>query len=442
MLNCSMIGLRSPSPKLSLPQKNNAAFTMTELLVAIGITSILASLLLPALAKSKIKSKRLHCLSNLAQISKALTGYGHNHEGRLPWQILPADQKVELGSGWHDFSMEPGAIFTLAPMKNEIGSPRVLLSPLDPEREASNDVVANDWSSYDMTRQKIIPMNAISYLLAEGGDLGRPETILGTTRNLSVCDLAKARWVGPDENPIPRDSMAGLMKGRGNAVFADGSAHYSTDEDLGGYGNYTRQHLLSTGGNISGASSTKMLGCCGGYEGTPIDEIFDPEDGDHHVFIIDKSGSMRRDNKLGRAQSALINSLKLFSPKKKFYVYFFDSYSTGMPGSSRRGFAHDIDLCISWINNKNPGGMTNPLGAISDAFTRIQPDTIWILTDGHFNCRGRGAAVKRLINELNVGNRITVNTIGFQRNPEGVDAVLSAIAQENGGTYFFSRSGQ
>ena len=90
----------------------------------------------------------------------------------------------------------------------------------------------------------------------------------------------------------------------------------------------------------------------------------------------------------------------------------------------------------------NPGGTTNPLGAISGAFTHIQPDTIWILTDGHFNCLGRGAAVKRLINELNVGNRITVNTIGFQRNPEGVDAVLSAIAQENGGTYFFSRSGQ
>jgi hypothetical protein len=90
----------------------------------------------------------------------------------------------------------------------------------------------------------------------------------------------------------------------------------------------------------------------------------------------------------------------------------------------------------------NPGGMTNPLGAISDAFTRIQPDTIWILTDGYFNCPGRGAAVRQLINELNVGNRVTVNTIGFQRNRVGVDSVLSTIAQENGGTYFFSGSGR
>ena len=423
-------------------QKHNRAFTLIELLVTISIIGILASLLLPVLSQSKVKTKRIQCLSNLTQISRALTMYGGDHEGRLPWQILPADQKVELGTGWHDFSMDPGAVFTLAPMKNEIGNPRVLLSPLDPEREASNDIVAHDWGSYDMTRQKIIPMNAVSYLLAEGGDLGRSETILGTTRNLSVCDLAKARWVGPDEDPIPRDAMAGLMKGQGNAVFADGSAHYSTDEDLGGYGNYTRQHQLSSGGNISGASSTVMLGCCGGYEDTDIDDVFDPTNGDHHVFIIDKSGSMRRDNRLGRAQSALINSLRLFSPKKKFYVYFFASYSTGMPGSSRRGFAHDIDLCISWINSMNPGGMTNPLGAISDAFTRIQPDTIWILTDGYFNCRGRGAAVRQLINELNVGNRVTVNTIGFQRNRVGVDSVLNTIAQENGGTYIFSGSGR
>ena len=46
--------------------------------------------------------------------------YGHDHDGRLPWQILPSDQKVELGTGWHDFNMDPGAIFSLPPMKSEI----------------------------------------------------------------------------------------------------------------------------------------------------------------------------------------------------------------------------------------------------------------------------------------------------------------------------------
>ena len=93
-----------------------AGFTLLEVLVAISIIGIMASLRLPAVAKSKIKTKRIQCLGNLTQIGKALYMYGNDHEGRLPWQILPSDQKVELGSGWDDFTMDPAAIFAVPPM--------------------------------------------------------------------------------------------------------------------------------------------------------------------------------------------------------------------------------------------------------------------------------------------------------------------------------------
>jgi prepilin-type N-terminal cleavage/methylation domain-containing protein len=419
---------------------NSKAFTLVEVLVCIAIIGILASMILATITKSKVKGNRLVCLSNLSQISKALIMYGHDHEGRLPWQILESDQKIELGSGWHDFTMDPAAIFTLAPMKNELDSPKVLISPLDPERQAANEIICANWKDYDITKQNPIPMEGVSYLIAEGGDLGRPETVLGTTRNLSVCDLSRARWVGANEKPLPKDSMAGLMKGEGNAVFADGSAHQSTDMDLGEYGNFTRQHILSSGGKITGSASTVMLGCCGGFEDVDITEVFDPKDGDNHVFIIDKSGSMYEDDRLTLAKKAVIDSLKLFTPRKKFYVYFFSHSSEGMPGNSLLGLQYNIDSISPWINNKRPGGLTNPLGAINDAFTRIRPDTIWILTDGRFNCPGGGNAVRQLFSDLNQDKQVTVNTVGFNRNPEKVDAVLEDIANENGGTYYFSRS--
>src|SRR4051812_34043768 len=74
------------------------AFTLVELLVVIGIISVLIAVLMPALTRSRKLAQRAQCLSNMRQLGTAFASYAAQSGGRTP---------VQPNLGVYDF-FEPG----------------------------------------------------------------------------------------------------------------------------------------------------------------------------------------------------------------------------------------------------------------------------------------------------------------------------------------------
>jgi prepilin-type processing-associated H-X9-DG protein/prepilin-type N-terminal cleavage/methylation domain-containing protein len=75
------------------------AFTLVELLVVVGIITLLVALLMPALTNARRQAVRVKCAAHLAQIGAAVTMYAGEHKGAIPMgYVYPA---VGWPRGYH-----------------------------------------------------------------------------------------------------------------------------------------------------------------------------------------------------------------------------------------------------------------------------------------------------------------------------------------------------
>ncbi len=162
------------------------------------------------------------------------------------------------------------------------------------------------------------------------------------------------------------------------------------------------------------------------------------------VLVLDRSGSMKKDNKIQQAREALEFCLRSLNAKDHYAVIFFNDDIETLTESLTPYEEHDIDGLCKKIQNLDAQGGTNIDGALQEALRLVKkperPTYVLFMTDGLPTVGERDAdKILSHVKELNTKeNRFFTFGVGYDVNT----FLLDQLAQNNKGLATYVKPNQ